>query len=233
MPDIKKSKLQLRAGQVPAFPFAPVQYEQKFQDQFQRVLTQYLAQNDNVATNLVGTDGGRYLGFPHIGAHDSTIQYASADNTATVTKWSAVDSGSGFTLNDGTGSAPINSATALYSGIYKIDYSLQFVNSDSQAHIVWVWLQVNTTNVIESASKFTIPSKHGSFNGALVAYSSMTFEMMAGDYVRLYWATDQHATSGGAVGVFMDAQAAQTSPFVMPSIPSAVGTIAFISSIPA
>lgn len=232
----QNTKLRLLPAQVPALPFAPVQYAQQYQDQFARILTQYFNQTDNTVNTLIGTGGGSFISFPHIAAHDSTSQYATANNTATVVAWSFTDSNVGFTLNDGSVPPyPANSATAQYSGVYKIDYSLQFVNTASQAHDVYVWLKVNGVDVIESASKFTVPSKHGSVYGALVAYSSLTFPMYADDYVTLYWATDQAYVASPLVdGVFMEATAAQTAPpapFALPSIPSSVGTIAFVSSI--
>ena len=71
-------KLQLLPVQVPALPFAPVQYEQKYHDQFQRILTQYLTQTDNITSQLVGVSGGRFVSFPHIAAQDNTNQYATA-----------------------------------------------------------------------------------------------------------------------------------------------------------
>lgn len=229
-----EKKLQLLPTQVPAFPFAPVQYEQKFHDQLQRILTQYLNQTNNITSEIVAPSGGRFISFPHIAAYDSTNQYADGDYIETVVKWGFEESNLGFTLNLGP-SPPSYSATAVYSGIYKIDYSLQFVNTDSQAHIVYVWLKVSGEDVIESASKFSIPSKHGSFNGALIAYSSLTFQMDEGDYVELYWATDlAYVESPLTNGVFMEASPAQVAPpapITLPSIPSSVGTIAFVSAI--
>lgn len=227
-------------SQQPALVLSPNEYTRSYQDSLNNILRLYFSQIDNFTTNLLTNEGGRFLGFPHIGAYDSTSQYATGNNIGTVVKWSVLESGIGFTLNDGSSLPyPANSATALNTGIYKIDYSLQFVNSDSQAHIVYVWLKVNGTNVVESASKFSIPSKHGSFNGASVAYSSLTFEMTAGDYVELYWATDlAYVASPLTNGVFMEASPIQTigtppNTTTLPSIPSAVGTIAFISNTPA
>ena len=217
------SKLKLVPTQVPAFPFAPVQYEQRYHDQFSRILTQYLNQNDNVNNELLNTAGGRYLSLPHIAAQDNTNQYATAANTATVVKWSATDSNVGFTLNVD------NSASTQDAGIYKIDYSLQFANTDTQTHDAYVWLHVDGADVVGSGSKFSVPSSHGGVPGYLVAYSSLTFNVPAGDKITLYWATNQAATSGGATGVYMQTTAAQTSPFAMPSVPSAVGSIVFVS----
>jgi hypothetical protein len=85
--------------------------------------------------------------------------------------------------------------------------------------------------VAGSASVFSIPNRHGGVDGAVVAYSSITFTVTGGDEVALYWATNLAATSGGGTGVYLHASPAQTSPFALPSIPSAVGSIVFVSGV--
>lgn len=217
------SQLKLNPTKAPSLPFAPVQYDRQYQDALSNILRQYFNQNDNLNNSLLDVGGGRYLSLPHIAAQDTTNQYAAGTNTVTTVAWNQLDSGVGFTLN------PDNTATTQDSGIYKIDYSLQFANTDSQAHDAFVWLHVDGYDVAGSTSKFTVPSKHGAVNGYMVAYSSLTFLLPAGEKVSLRWATNQAATSGGATGVYMEYTAAQTVPFVMPATPSAVGTIAFIS----
>lgn len=113
--------------------------------------------------------------------------------------------------------------------MYKIDYSLQFFNTYNQIQDVYVWLQIDGDDVPGSASIFSVPNSHGGVDGALVAYSSITFSVTAGQDVALYWATNRAATSGGATGVYMHASPAQVSPFDMPSIPSAIGSIVVVS----
>lgn len=216
-------KLKLDATKAAALPFAPVQYDRQYQDALNNILRQYFNQNDNLNGALLDSAGGKYVSFPHIAAQDNTNQYATGTNVATVVKWSQTDSNVGFTLNID------NTATTQDAGIYKIDYSLQFANTDTQIHDVFVWLHVDGYDVVGSGSKFSVPSSHGGVPGFLVAYSSLTFAVPAGEKISLYWATNQAATAGGGTGVYMQTTAAQTSPFAMPSVPSAVGTIAFVS----
>jgi hypothetical protein len=199
-------------------------YSRQYGDQLNNVLRLYFNQLDNfVGQFAIATDGGVLPVLPHIAAQDSTDQYATATNTATKVLWNTLDSGYGFTLNvDST-------ATPTYTGVYKIDYSLQFLNTDTQIHDLYVWLKVDGVDVAGSASIFSVPNKHGGINGALIAYSSLTFPVTAGQDIALYWATNQAATSGGVNGIYMHAAPTQTSPFVMPSIPSAVGSIVFVS----
>ncbi len=213
----------LTRTKVPALPLAPVEYDRQYVDTLNNILRLYFNTIDNFVGQLtIATNGGGLPVLPHIAAQDDTDQYA-VTNTATKVLWNTLDSGYGFTLNiDST-------ATPTYTGVYKIDFSLQFFNTDSQIHDAFVWLQVDGVNVPGSASIFSVPNRHGSVDGALVAYSSVTFSVTAGQDVALYWATNSAATSGGGTGVYMHASPAQVSPFAMPSIPSAIGSIVFVS----
>lgn len=219
------SRDKLDFTKAPAIPFAPVQYDRGAVDTTHNILRQYFNTLDNVTGQLLSNGGGRFLSFPHISAQDSTDQYATATDTATKVLWDTLDSSLGFTLN------PNSTATPEFTGVYKIDYSLQCFNTDSQEKEAFVWLQINGVDVPGSGSVFSIPSKHGSIDGAVVAYSSVTFTVTGGDEVALYWATNLAATSGGGTGVYLHASPAQVSPFAMPSIPSAIGSIVFVSGV--
>jgi len=221
---------------VPANPNLPLgteQYERRYQDQFANVLRLYFNQLRNALAELFGPDGGRYIGFPHIAASDSAIQYATAANTPTIVKWNTLDAGSGFTLNSN------NTATAQIAGIYKITYSLQFANNDNAIHDAIVWLRVNGTvttsanDVPGSTTVFTLQARKSALLPNFVCgYSEVVFTLNAGDSVGLWWGTDQAATSGGATGIYIDYRAAQTSPMAYPAVPSALGSITFVSALP-
>lgn len=216
--------IELTRTKAPQLPSAPVEYDRQYSDALTNILRQYFNTLDNFVAQLtVATDGGGLPIMPHIAAQDGTDQYATATNTATKVLWNTLDSGFGFTLNvDST-------ATPTYTGVYKIDYSLQFFNTDPQIQDAYVWMKIDGVDVPGSASIFSVPNKHGAVDGAIVAYSSITFEVTAGQDVALYWATNHAATSGGVAGIYMHASPAQTSPFNMPSIPSAIGSIVLVS----
>ena len=217
---------------VPNIPLGPEQYERRYQDQFSNVLRLYFNQIKNALTLLFGNQGGQYLNFPYVAASDSTTQYATANNTPTIVKWNTLNAGNGFTLNAD------NTATALVSGLYKITYSLQFANTDNAAHDAVVWLRINDStpayDVADSSTIFTLPArKSAGVSSYLCGYSEVVFPLKAGDTVGLWWGTDMAASSGGALGVYIYAQAAQTTPMAYPATPSAIGSITFVSSLPA
>jgi len=212
----------------PALPTAPATYNQKQQDQFSYALRLYFNRLDNYLFSLSGNQGGSILGFPCIGAYDTTDQYADANNTPTIVKWNSLNFSNGFTLN------PASTATAAYSGYYKIDYSLQFVNTNNSAHDATIWLKINGVDVPGSASQITIPArKSAGVPSFVLAYSTVPFELTADDEVGLWWATDKaYSTTGPVDGVYIEYLAEQTSPYVRPSAPSAIGAITFVSAIP-
>ena len=222
----------------PSLPLAPKGYEERYHDQNNNVLRLYFNQLKNLMDQLVALastfqDGnyGQTIQFPHIGAIYYPEQYATGNNTPTVVKWSDTSSLLGFTLNAN------NTATAEFSGVYKITYSLELANNANAAHDVVCWLRVNgdtsAADVADSTTIFTVPARKSSGVPSYVCgYSEFVFELQAGDSVGLWWGTDQAATSGGVEGVWIYARAAQTTPMAYPETPSAIGSITFVSALP-
>jgi hypothetical protein len=229
-PQIKT--INLRPSKAPNLPIAPVDYRQQYVDQLNNALRLYFNQIDNGLSSLFSDNGGAGLSLPHISASDNADQLATATNTPTEVKWDTLESGLGWTLN-----AP-GTATANVSGIYTIRYSLQLANTDNAQHDAAVWLKINTgsglADVPRSATIFSIPArKSAGVFSYVCAYSEATFQVNAGDIIALYWATNQaFDTSPATAGVYIEAIAAQTSPYARPAIPSAIGSITFVSRLP-
>ena len=225
-PQIKT--LDLRPPKAPNVPIAPVDYRQAYLDQLSNVLRLYFNQIDNFGAGLINTSGGGGLSFPFIAASDSTDQITADADTPTVVTWNTLEGGNGFTLN-----SP-GSATALVSGIYKITYSLQFVNTDNANNNVAVWLKINNADVARSSTIFTLsPRKSATDFSYLCAYSEVVFTLNAGDEMELYWAAEAaYRASPARDGIYMEALAAQTSPYARPAVPSAIGSITFVSRLP-
>lgn len=220
--------LPVLPSKAPSLPLAPVEYSQQYQNQYSNALRLYFTQIDNLAAGYATGTFGRSVKFPHIAAQYNGVQYASGDNTPTLVGWDTLDTAYGFTLNTVSGYA-----VPEYDGVYKIDYSLQFVNNDTvNEHDVVVWLRVDGDDLAGSSSKFTLPKAKGSSNYSyVVAYSSVCFKIYAGQTIELMWGTDKAATSGGTKGIYMYYEAAQTTPMAYPFIPSAIGSITFVSAL--
>ena len=226
----QKKQLPLRPPKSPNLLIAPVDYDQRYQDQLNNALRLYFNEIDNMGTSLTGSSGGVNISFPFIAAGDNAVQYATASNTPTIVKWNALFDGAGFTLNTD------NTATATYDGVYKITYSLQFANDDNAAHDSIVWLRINgsttAADVVDSSTIFTIPArKSAGVPSYVCGYSEVVFTLNAGDKVGLWWGTDQAASGGGATGNYIYYRTAQAAPMAYPATPSAIGSITFVSAL--
>lgn len=224
----------------PALPIAGSEYKQEYFAQLIRALALYFNQIDSqtpvqweqvIADEFTGgmfNGNGSEITLPHIAASDTNSQHTT-DNTATKVAWNTLESSEFFTLNND------GSATAVYGGVYKITYSLQFANTDNAAHDVFVWLEVDGGVLVDrSSTKFTVPGRKSVGNYSYIcAYSEIVFPLNAGEKVTLYWATDKaNVVSPAADGVFMEAIASSSSPYNRPSAPSAIGSIVFVSALP-
>lgn len=207
----------------PALPQAREQYDRPYQDQLnnvQRLFYNRLTQSYNalISPPLPDTPpGGSNLYYPYAAIQRTTDKTFTA-NTATQITFDQNDFLSACS-NDGT-----NGIVVDYAGIYNYQFSVQWKNTDSQDHTGWIWLRVNGVDVAGTASQFSIPSKHGSTDGHLIAAANFYVQLAATQYVELYAAVDD-------ITVSMEAYAAQTSPFAMPAIPSVVATLTFVSAL--
>ena len=80
-------------------------------------------------------------------------------------------------------------------------------------------------DVTGTGSKFDVISSHGGTSGYVIAACNFYVQLDANDTVEMWAAVSD-------VSVTFEAEAAQTSPFPMPSIPSVVATLTFVSSVP-
>ena len=120
--------------------------------------------------------------------------------------------------NDGTDGIHVTMA-----GIYNYQFSVQLKNTDTQIHSAWIWLRVNGVDQAGTGSKFDVISSHGGTPGFVIAACNFYVDAVAGDTVEMWAAVDN-------TGVSFEAEAAQTSPFAMPAIPSVVATLTFVST---
>jgi hypothetical protein len=154
--------------------------------------------------------------FPYGAFQDTTDQsIATITATANITL-NTTDYSLGTTLVDGY------KIRVDYSGLYNVQFSIQFANDDSQIQDVDIWFKKNGSDVAGSNSKFSIDSKHGSVKGHLIAALNFNIELAKDDYVSLAWATS-------SVLVTVEHLAAQTTP-TRPATPSAIVTIQYLSA---
>ena len=116
-----------------------------------------------------------------------------------------------------TGSAPSRIQFVL-PGLYNIQYSAQFVNTDANIHDIDIWVRQNGLDIDESNSQFSVPAKHAGIDGHSIGAVNFFVEVVAGDYVELMWRTSDNACTIQYIGP-------QTSP-TRPGTPSVIVTVA-------
>lgn len=107
--------------------------------------------------------------------------------------------------------------TVANAGVYNIQFSAQYVNTDSTDHDIDIWFKKNDVTISNSNTQFTVPSKHGSINGHLCAALNFFVDLAANDYVEIVWHTENSA-------VYIEYIPASTSP-LRPATPSVIATV--------
>jgi hypothetical protein len=117
--------------------------------------------------------------------YDTTNQAAASTTVAYVVNIGSTFQSNQVSINSG------NQITFLYAGVYNLQYSIQFINTNtgsSNNDNVDVWLRKNGTDVADSNSVYNIPSRKGSTDGANLAVVNYVLSVNAGDYLQLAWA---------------------------------------------
>ena len=207
----------LKNPAAPNIPLAPEVWDARYQDQFANVLRLYFNGLQNITQNLLGPNGGRFMNNPHGGWSSDSDQTAASTTTAYAITFDVTD------VADSVYLVSSSRMTVTYSGIYNLQFSIQFANTDTQLHDVDVWAAINGTNVSNSNSRFSIPNRHGGVDGHTIAALNLFLTMQANDYVELYWCTDNTSVRIEHIPV-------AASP-TRPATPSVIATMSFVSSI--
>lgn len=154
--------------------------------------------------------------YPYLAVQDSTDQSAASTTTAYAVTFNTTDYALGASLSN---SSRLN---VNYSGLYNLQFSIQFANTDTQIQDVDIWFRKNGTDIANSNSKFSVPNSHGGTNGHLIAALNFYIELAKNDYVQIMWATT-------STQVTIEQLPAQTSP-TRPATPSAIATLQYLSS---
>ena len=119
--------------------------------------------------------------------------------------------------------------TVTNAGIYNLQFSAQFINTDTAAHDIDVWFRKNAATptaagIANSNSVFTIHSSHGGVDGQLIAGLNYMIQLAAADFLEIMW----HGTD---LGISIATIAAGSTP-TTPQSPGVIATLQFVSAIP-
>lgn len=208
---------QLRPSLQPRLPAAPVEYDRLYIDSLTGVLRQYFNELDNLTQTLLTRTGGRFLRTVCGSFQDSTTQTA-AINTATAMTFNTTDT----PVTNEVSIVSNSRITVTYPGVYNLQFSSEFQNTDTQLHDVNIWLRQNGVDVPLSTGLVSVPNTHGGVYGHTIVSWNYFISMAASDYVELYWSTDSTA-------VTMQFYAAGVTP-TRPSAASVIATMTFVSA---
>jgi hypothetical protein len=199
----------------PRLPSAPNEYNAQYQEQFMNILRLYFNQLDNLTGVVLGESGGRFIRFPY-GAFSSDQDQTTTANTATLMTLNTTDFANEVSISS-------SKITVVNAGIYNLQFSTQFANTNSNVQDVYIWLRQNGTNIPGSTGFVSIPGSHGGTDGHLIIGWNYFVEMQASDYVEIYWSVPNAAVS-------IQHLAASGSP-TKPSTQSVVATLSFVSAL--
>ena len=206
----------LRPAQQPRLPGAPADYDPNYANQLNNVLRLYFNQLDNVFAALLDSNGGAYVRSPY-GAFSSDQDHTATINTATLMTLNTTD----FSNQVSIASSKI---TVQNAGIYNLQFSAQFQNTDTAFQDVYIWLQQNGVDISGSTGFVSIPNRHAGTDGHAIVGWNYFLSMEATDYVEIYWSIPNTAVS-------IQHLAASGSP-TKPSTQSVVATMSFVSALP-
>ena len=157
------------------------------------------------------------IALPYGAWQDDTDQVAANTTTAYPITLNTVDYENGITLVSGS------QLKVAYSGLYNVQFSLQFANMDNATQDVSIWFRQNGVDIPKSNSAFGFaPRKNATDPYHIIAAMNFFVELAKDDYIQIMWSTTN-------VLVTLDAKAAQTSP-TRPTTPSAIVTMNYVSS---
>ena len=162
----------------PSLPLGTEQYERRYQDQYSNVLRLYFNQLRNSLTELLGNTGGRYLAFPY-GAFSSDQDQTAIANTATLMTLNTTDFANGVTISN-------SKITVAAAGIYNLQFSAQFQNTDTAFQDVYIWLKQDGVDIPGSTGFVSIPNRHAGTDGHTIIGWNYFLSMAANDYIEIY-----------------------------------------------
>ena len=202
----------------PRLPAAPVEYDRGYVDTLTSILRQYFNTIDNFTQAVSSGTGGAFLRTPY-GAFSSNQDQTTTANTATLMTLNTTD----FSNNVSIASSKI---TAAVSGMYNLQFSTQFQNTDNAIQDISIWLKQNGTDIVGSTGLVSIPARKSASAGEeahqIIGWNYYV-SLTAGQYVEIYWSTTNAA-------VTIQAYPASTGP-VRPATQSVVATMTFVSAL--
>jgi hypothetical protein len=212
------SEYELNKVAAPNLPLATPEYSQQYIDQLNNVLRLYFNRLDALTSQLMTSSGGAGIRLPY-GAFSSDQDQTTTANTATLMTLNTTDFANGVSIAS-------SKITVANAGIYNLQFSAQFQNTDNQIQDIRIWLKQNGTDIPGSTGYVSIPARKSASAGEeahQITGWNYYLSMTAGQYVEIYW-------SATLASVTIQNYAAGVTP-TSPSTQSVVATLSFVSAL--
>jgi hypothetical protein len=154
---------------------------------------------------------------PYGAFQDTTDQTAASTTAAYAITFNTTDFSNGVYLSN---SSRLN---VRNTGLYNLEFSIQFKNTTNDSQDAEVWFRKNGTDIAASNSRFGLPArKSGGDPSHIIGALNFYLDLVANDYVELMWKVSD-------TGVIIEHYAAGTSP-TRPATPSVITTISYVST---
>lgn len=202
---------ELNRVEPPAIPLAPEDYQRPYQDQTNNVLRLFFNRLVGLVREVISTeDGGKFLYFPRGLFYSTTNQTAAATGTGYPVEFENTYLGNGVSIVNDT------DITVSADGVYNFQVTMSIAHTNSSDAEILTWINKNGTDVPYGGQKQTIKG-----NADRALYWNFSIDLTAGQYIRMYWATDDTTAS-------LHTEAA-TAPH--PGIPSTIVAVSFVSNL--
>jgi hypothetical protein len=213
------SEFELNKVAAPNLPLPPEDYNRQYFDQMLNILRLYFNRLDALTGQLMTSSGGAGIRLPY-GAFSSDQDQTTTANTATLMTLNTTDFANGVSIAS-------SKITVVNAGIYNLQFSAQFQNTDNQIQDISIWLKQDGTDIPGSTGYVSIPARKSASLGEeahQITGWNYYLSMTAGQYVEIYWSTT-------LASVTIQNYAAGTTP-TRPSTQSVVATLSFVSALP-
>lgn len=204
---------QIDKTEPPALPLAPEQYNRPFMDQNSNVLRLFFNRLVRTIDTLLSTeDGGRFLYMPRALFYSTTNQTAAVVNTGYPVEFENTYIGNGVSIA-GVDNTRI---TVTSAGMYNFQVTMQTAHTNSSDAKVTTWINKSGTDVPYGGQVQTVKG-----NATRALYWNFSIDMVADDYIEMYWATDDTTLS-----LYTEAATA-----LHPGVPSTIVAVSFVSNL--
>lgn len=181
---ITSTESSLTRVTAPVLPVAPIEYQQKYGDDLNNILRLYFKQIDTLISQL------RIGNVPYGAFQDGTTQTLTANVPAQML-FDTIDYANDVSV------VSSSRITVTYPGIYNLQWSGQFQNSDNAIHDISVWLRKNGagpgSDIPGSRGLISVPARKSAGagdEGKIIAGWNYFVELEANGFVEIWWETD-------------------------------------------